>query len=40
MEHLPKEKHSEVPIDMLTLTGTLMELIQWWIKTGEIYTPK
>jgi len=39
---LPKEKQPKVPIDMLTnyVTGTLTELIQWGIKSGEKYTPE
>lgn len=41
LEHLSNEK-PKVPIDMLTsyITGTLTELIRWWIKTGEKYTPE
>lgn len=39
---LPKGKQPKVPIDILTnyVAGTLTELIRWWIKSGEKYTPE
>lgn len=40
--HLPKEKKPKVPMDILTnhVTSTLIELLRWWMKTGEEYTPE
>jgi hypothetical protein len=42
LERLPKGKQPIVPIDMLTnyVSGTLMELIRWWMKTGKRFTPE
>lgn len=42
LEQLPKGKQPKVPIDVLTnyVTGTLTELIKWWIRTGKKYTPE
>lgn len=42
LAHLPKGKQPKVPIDILTnyVTSTLVELLRWWNKTGEKYTPE
>jgi len=42
LEHLPKGKNPKVPIDILTnyVTSTLIELLRWWMKSGEKYSPE
>jgi len=42
LAHLPNGKQPKVPIDILTnyVTSSLIELLKWWNKSGEEYTPK
>lgn len=42
LECLPKGKQPIVPINMLTnyISGTLMELIRWWMKMEKRFTPE
>jgi len=41
LAHLPKGKNPKVPIDILTnyITSTTIELLRWWMKSDEKYTP-
>ena len=41
LAHLPKGKTPKVPIDILTnyVTSTTIELLRWWMKSDEKYTP-
>jgi AcrR family transcriptional regulator len=42
LAHLPEGSKPEVPIEILTnhVTATLIELLRWWMKSGEKYTPE
>ncbi len=42
MAHLQKGNKPKVPIEILTnyVTTTLIELLRWWMKSGDKYTPE
>jgi AcrR family transcriptional regulator len=42
LELIEPAKQPEIPMDILTnyITGTLAELIEWWMQAGAKYSPK